>query len=81
LRYIQSIKRYERLQSEEGKRIYKRRKAIIEPVFGQWQHNLGIRRLRLRGLMGFSIELLLMAIAHNIKKIHRYKLKLASCPA
>lgn len=70
----------ERLQSEEGKKIYKRRKAIIEPVFGQWQHNLGIRRLRLRGLMGFSIELLLMAISHNIKKIHRYKLKLASCP-
>jgi hypothetical protein len=66
----------ERLQSEEGKRIYKRRKAIIEPVFGQWQHNLGIRRLRLRGLRGFSIELLLMAIAHNIKKMHRYKLSL-----
>ncbi len=69
----------ERLQSEEGKKIYKRRKAIIEPVFGQWQYNLGIRRLRLRGLMGFSIELLLMAIAHNLKKIHRYKSKLAFC--
>lgn len=69
----------ELLQSEEGRKIYKRRKAIIEPVFGQWQHNLGIRRLRLRGLMGFSIELLLMAIAHNIKKIHRHKLKLVPC--
>jgi transposase len=60
-----------RLQTESGKATYKRRKAIIEPIFGRWQHNWGIRRLRLRGLAGFSIELHLLAIAHNVTKLFR----------
>ncbi len=47
-------------------------KAIIEPIFGRWQHNWGIRRLRLRGLAGFSAELHLMAIAHNMTKLFRF---------
>jgi Transposase DDE domain len=49
--------------------IYKKRKAIVEPIFGRWQHNWGVRRLRLRGLMGFSVELHLLAIAHNLTKV------------
>jgi transposase len=62
----------EKVSSETGKAIYKKRKAIIEPIFGRWQHNWGIRRLRLRGLAGFSIELHLLAIAHNLTKLVRY---------
>lgn len=59
----------ERFNSDEVKAIYKRRKAIIEPIFGRWQHNWGIRRLRLRGQTGFSAELHLLAIAHNVTKL------------
>ncbi len=59
----------EKLKTETGKAAYKQRKAIIEPIFGRWQHNWGIRRLRLRGLAGFSVELHLLAIAHNLMKL------------
>ena len=63
----------EKVTTESGKAIYKRRKGIIEPIFGRWQHNWGIRRLRLRGLAGFSIELHLLAIAHNLTKLYRFQ--------
>ena len=38
-----------KLQTEEGKEIYRQRKKIVEPVFGQIKFNLGFRRFRLRG--------------------------------
>ncbi|MDM7987549.1 MAG: IS1182 family transposase [Smithella sp.] len=61
----------EKFKTDTGKDLYKKRKAIIEPIFGRWQHNWGIRRLRLRGLAGFSVELHLLAIAHNMTKLLR----------
>jgi hypothetical protein len=61
----------QKLNTEKGRAIYKKRKAIIEPIFGRWQHNWGVRRLRLSGLTGFSIEAHLLAIAHNLTKICR----------
>jgi transposase len=61
----------EKLKTEQGIAIYKKRKAIIEPIFGRWQHNWGVRRLRLWGLSGFSIEVHLLAIAHNLTKLCR----------
>jgi len=63
----------EKPKTEGGKAIYKKRKAIIEPIFGRWQHNWGVRRLRLRGLAGFSVELHLLAIAHNVTKLFRFQ--------
>jgi IS5 family transposase len=63
----------EKLKTENGKAAYKKRKAIIEPIFGRWQHNWGIRRLRLRGLAGFSVELHLLAIAHNLTKLFKFQ--------
>jgi transposase len=59
----------QKLKTEQGTILYKKRKAIIEPIFGRWQHNWGVRRLRLWGLSGFSIELHLLAIAHNLTKL------------
>lgn len=69
--HVEIRKIREKLKTEIGKAIYKKRKAIIEPIFGRWQHNWGIRRLRLRGLAGFSVELHLLAIAHNMTKLFR----------
>lgn len=71
----------EKLKTETGKATYKKRKAIVEPIFGRWQHNWGIRRLRLRGLAGFSAELHLMAIAHNMTKLFRFGQGLAQAAA
>jgi hypothetical protein len=36
-----------KLQTEEGKEIYRQRKKIAEPVFGQIKFNLGFRMFRL----------------------------------
>jgi IS5 family transposase len=69
--HVEIRKLREKLKTEIGRAIYKKRKAIIEPIFGRWQHNWGIRRLRLRGLAGFSVELHLLAIAHNMTKLFR----------
>lgn len=67
---------HERFRSPEGQMLYRRRKTIIEPIFGQWQYNLGVRRLRLRRLSGFDIELHLLAIAHNLRKFRKWGVKL-----
>lgn len=61
----------ERFKIETVRGVYRKRKGIIEPIFGRWQHNWGIRRLRLRGLAGFSAELHLLAIAHNVTKLFK----------
>ena len=71
----------QKLKTEAGKILYKKRKAIIEPIFGRWQHNWGVRRLRLCGLSGFSIELHLLAIAHNLTKLCRMQRALAASRA
>lgn len=65
----------ERLKSPAGQALYKKRKVTAEPVFGQWQHHRGVRRLRLRGLSGCDIELHLLAIGHNVKKFWKKGVK------
>jgi len=59
-----------KLQSEEGKEIYRQRKKIVEPVFGQVKFNLGFSRFRLKGLDRAGGEWTLVCLVHNIKKIH-----------
>lgn len=58
-----------KLDTIRGKRIYAKRKAIVEPVFGNIKYNLGFRQFLLRGLTKVKAEFTLMAIVHNIKKM------------
>lgn len=81
LNHAEVRKLREKLKTESGRAIYRKRKAIIEPIFGRWQHNWGVRRLRLRGLNGFSVELHLLAIAHNLTKLLRLAPSLAGAKA
>lgn len=60
-----------RLESEEGAAIYRRRKAIVEPVFGQIKHARGFRTFGLRGLRKVRGEFSLVATAHNLRKLYR----------
>lgn len=60
-----------RLESEEGAAIYRRRKAIVEPVFGQIKHARGFRTFGLRTLRNVRGEFSLVATAHNLRKLHR----------
>lgn len=58
-----------RLRTKPGRADYARRKAIIEPVFGQMKVKQNAGRLRLRGLAGAQGEFTLHAICHNLRKL------------
>lgn len=53
-----------------GNALYRMRKAIIEPVFGQIK-NRGFRNLLLRGLAKARGEWALIALTHNLLKLHK----------
>lgn len=61
-----------KLDTADGKTIYKRRQAIVEPVFANIKHNLKFREFLLRGLKKVKAEFTLMAIVHNIQKIAKF---------
>jgi transposase len=62
------------LSSEAGGQAYKRRVALIEPVFADIKHNRGITRLLRRGRQAVQAELDLIAATHNLRKLHRHAL-------
>jgi hypothetical protein len=51
--------------------LYRMRKAIVEPVFGQIKSVRGLRRFLLRGLAQVRDEFRLIALTHNMLKLHR----------
>lgn len=55
-----------KMEQGEAKEIYKRRKVIVEPVFGQIK-NGGFRGFSLRGKEKVAGEFSLVCMAHNIK--------------
>ena len=58
----------EKMEQESSKEIYKKRKKIVEPVFGQIK-NGGFRGFSLRGYEKGSGEFSLACAVHNFKKI------------
>ena len=60
-----------KLDSQQGKAIYSKRKEIIEPVFGQIKHNIGFTGFMLRGLEKVKGEFSLICSAFNLKKISK----------
>ena len=60
-----------KLQTPEGKSGYARRKAIVEPVFGQIKEAQGYRRFLLRGIDLVRTEWSLLCTAHNLRKLFR----------
>ena len=59
----------EKMKKESSQKIYKRRKTIVEPVFGQIKKVMGFRGFSLRGVLKVSGEFSLVCATHNIKKI------------
>ena len=60
-----------RLRTEEGKKLYAKRKSTIEPVFGIIKHIMGFRQFSLRGERKVASEWNLVSIAWNIKRLHK----------
>ncbi|ANH89873.1 hypothetical protein A8713_00925 [Streptomyces sp. SAT1] len=61
-----------KLRTKPGKAAHSRRKAIVEPVFGQIMTCQNGRQLLLRGEDGARGEWSLLAACHNLRKIFRH---------
>ena len=61
-----------KLRTKPGRAAYRRRKAIVEPVFGQIVTCQDGRKLLLRGQDGARGEWRLLAACHNLLKVFRY---------
>ncbi len=59
----------QKLRGPTGQAVYRRRKALVEPVWGTLKEQRGMRRFRLRGLKKVSIEFTLAAISFNLTRL------------
>jgi len=59
----------EKLRSEEGREIYKKRLYTVEPVIGNMKWNRRRIMMSLRGLEKVRGEFSLMCLVHNVKKV------------
>ncbi|MGH8916892.1 MAG: transposase, partial [Actinomycetes bacterium] len=60
-----------KVSHKTGRALYRRRQAIIEPVFGQIKEVRGIRRFTRRGRAAAESEWQLIAGTHNLLKLYR----------
>jgi len=61
-----------KLRTKPGRAAYKRRKAIVEPVFGQVAVCQGGKTLLLRGIEGADGEWHLLLACHNFRKLFNF---------
>jgi hypothetical protein len=61
-----------KLNSEDGKARYAKRKETVEPVFGHIKDVRGARRLLRRGLVAGDAEWKLLCGTHNLLKLWRH---------
>ncbi|MGO8816033.1 MAG: IS1182 family transposase [Terriglobia bacterium] len=60
-----------KLRTAEGQAVYKLRKAVVEPVFGQIKEARGFRRFLPRGLGKVQAEWQMICATHNLLKLFR----------
>lgn len=60
-----------KLRTKLGHEVYRFRKAIVEPVFGQIKEARGFRRFSMRGLAKVKAEWTLVCLTHNLLKLFR----------
>jgi transposase len=61
------------LATAAGKRLYRRRAALVEPVFAHTKHTRAITRFSRRGHQAVRAEWKLIAATHNLLKLFRYQ--------
>jgi transposase len=59
----------EELHSEEGSRIYAKRKIDVEPVFGRLKSVFGVRRVHVRGNQAVQTEVGFLFMSMNLTKL------------
>ena len=64
-------------RSELGEQLYRKRKHMIEPVFGHTKHNRSVTRFHRRGRTAVRTEWRLLMATHNLTKLHRHQIATA----
>jgi hypothetical protein len=64
-----------RLRHPRGREDYKLRARTVEPVFGQLKACQKLTMMSRRGLAACENQWLLACTAHNLRKLHRYRLQ------
>ncbi len=62
------------LETELGSELYRKRQALIEPVFGHTKFNRRIDRFQRRGRSAARSEWRLITATHNLLKLHKASL-------
>ncbi len=65
-----------KLRSPAGRRVYAKRKALVEPVFGVLKQQRGMRQFRTRGQAQVAAEFTLAALAYNLTRLFARRLAL-----
>ncbi len=66
------------LASDYGGGLYRKRKAMVEPVFAQTKHNRRINQFHRRGRSAARSEWRLITATHNLLKLHKHQMALAT---
>src|SRR5215469_9686568 len=61
----------QKLRSPAGRAVYRRRKAVVEPVLGVLKQQRGMRQFRTRTLMKVGVEFTLAALEYNLTRLHQ----------
>ena len=59
------------MSTDEARRLYRRRKGLVEPVFGIIKEQQGARRFLLRGVANVAAEWTLLATTFNLRTLWR----------
>ena len=66
------------IATERGGDLYSRRQCMVEPVFAQIKSNRRIGRFKRRGRAAVRSEWRLITATHNLLKLHRHNLRVAT---
>jgi hypothetical protein len=70
-RHAPLLRMRSKLASTTGRALYRRRKALAEPVIGILKEQRGMRRFRMRGLRKVAAEFALATTALNLTRMWR----------
>ena len=62
-----------RLDTPEGRALYARRKAVVEPVNGQIKHARRFRQFSMRGVRAVDAEWTMVSLCHNLRKLFGHR--------
>jgi transposase len=67
---LRHVRMRQKMRTEHGANLYRRRKALVEPVFGVLKTQRNLNSFHMRSLDKVAIEFTLATIAYNLTRLH-----------